>query len=413
MKSARVLNEVTLFLCGDVMTGRGIDQILAHPGDPRLFEPYVRSAQRYVELAENVNGPIPRPAADSYVWGDALEELDRIAPDMKIINLETSVTAHRTPWPGKPIHYRMHPKNVACLTAADPDCCVLANNHVLDWGTPGLLETLDTLHGAGLVTAGGGRGIEEAAAPTVLPIGERARVLVYAIGIATSGIPDEWAAAVDQPGVHFAPDLSSTTVRQVADHLRAVKRERDVVVVSIHWGGNWGYDIAAAEREFAHALIDLAGVDVVHGHSSHHPKGIEVYRDRPIIYGCGDFLNDYEGIPGYEQFRDDLVLMYFPAVDPASGSLALLRMIPLQIHRFRLHRTSADDAQWLCRTLTREGEAFGTRVERGPDGDLWLRWKPSTRGRTFLSARTGSSAPPRRTTAAGAPHRRTHARDSA
>ncbi|MBU1394726.1 MAG: CapA family protein, partial [Gammaproteobacteria bacterium] len=141
---------MTLFLCGDVMTGRGIDQVLPHPGDPVLHEGYVTSAPDYVALAERVNGPIPRPAEFAYVWGDALAEWARIAPDLRIVNLETAVTT-RDDWQrGKGIHYRMHPANVPCLTAAGIDCCVLANNHVLDWGYAGLAETLETLRRAGL-----------------------------------------------------------------------------------------------------------------------------------------------------------------------------------------------------------------------------------------------------------------------
>ncbi|UCH80070.1 MAG: CapA family protein, partial [Nitrospiraceae bacterium] len=72
------------------------------------------------------------------------------------------------------------------------------------------------------------------------------------------------------------------------------------------------------QKEFARKLIDKAGIDIIHGHSSHHVKGIEIYNEKLIIYGCGDFLNDYEGIRGYENFRDDLGLMYFVIVDPSS-----------------------------------------------------------------------------------------------
>jgi poly-gamma-glutamate synthesis protein (capsule biosynthesis protein) len=213
------------------MTGRGIDQILPHPGDPR-------------------------PAGFSYIWGDALAELARMKPGARIVNLETAVTTRGEPWPGKGIHYRMNPANLPCLTAAGLDCCVLANNHVLDWGREGLAETLATLRAAGLRTAG-----------------------AEAVG------------------------------RRIA----AQKRRGDIVVASIHWGGNWGYDVASAQRDFARALIG-AGVDVVRGHSSHHPKGIEVYRERPILYGCGDLINDYEGIEGHEAFRPGLSLMYFPVL---------------------------------------------------------------------------------------------------
>ncbi|MGZ8196552.1 MAG: CapA family protein, partial [Methylosarcina sp.] len=145
---SRDLRTITLFLCGDVMTGRGIDQVLPHPVNPQIHEPFMTSAEGYVKLAEKANGPIPKPADFSYIWGDALEEFRSICPDVRIINLETAVTTSSDFWPGKGIHYRMHPENIPCLTAAGIDCCVLANNHVLDWGYAGLRETLTSLAGA-------------------------------------------------------------------------------------------------------------------------------------------------------------------------------------------------------------------------------------------------------------------------
>ncbi len=134
---------VTVLLCGDVMTGRGVDQIMPNPGDPRLAEPSVRDARTYVELAETANGPIPRRVAFSYVWGDALVEPEWSAADARLVNLETSVTRSDERWPDKDVHCRMHPENVPCLTAGRIDVCALANNHVLDHGRPGLLETLE------------------------------------------------------------------------------------------------------------------------------------------------------------------------------------------------------------------------------------------------------------------------------
>jgi poly-gamma-glutamate capsule biosynthesis protein CapA/YwtB (metallophosphatase superfamily) len=365
--------HLTVFLCGDVMTGRGIDQVLPHPGDPTLHEPYMTSAKGYVALAETANGPIPRPVDLDYVWGDALAEWARIKPDVRIVNLETAVTT-RDDWEGeKDIHYRMHPANVPCLTAAGIDCCVLANNHVLDWGEAGLAETLETLRRAKVQTTGAGRDGAEAAAPAVLKTA-MGRVLVFSMGAASSGIPLDWAAAPGRPGVNLLPDFSDATLRKVAAQVKAIKCPGDVVVASIHWGGNWGYAVPAAHREFAHGLIDQCGVDAVHGHSSHHPLGIEVFRERPILYGCGDFLNDYEGISGHETYRGDLSLMYFLNVDPASGKLLRLSMIPMQVRRFRLYRASAEDTRWLREVLDREGRHLGTRVEAGPDGSLELRW---------------------------------------
>ena len=120
------------------MTGRGIDQILPTPSEPGLREPYVRDARAYVELAEAENGPIERAVSFEYCWGDALEVLERRRPAARIVNLETSVTESGDFWPGKSVHYRMHPANVGCLRAAGIDCCALANNHVLDFGYAGL-----------------------------------------------------------------------------------------------------------------------------------------------------------------------------------------------------------------------------------------------------------------------------------
>jgi poly-gamma-glutamate capsule biosynthesis protein CapA/YwtB (metallophosphatase superfamily) len=123
-------DRVTVFLCGDVMTGRGIDQILPFLGDPRLHEPCMDSAAGYVKLAEQASGPIRRPVEFSYIWGDALEEFQREAPRAKLINLETTVTRSDIPWQEKDIHYKMCPDNIHCLTAAGIDCYVLANNHM-------------------------------------------------------------------------------------------------------------------------------------------------------------------------------------------------------------------------------------------------------------------------------------------
>ena len=355
------------------MPGRGIDQILPHPGDPRLFEPHVTSAATYVALAERAGGPIPKPVDFRYVWGDALAELERVKPDARIVNLETAVTRSRTPEP-KAINYKMNPDNMPCLSAAGIDCCVLANNHVADWGYPGLTDTLEILAAAGIRTAGAGRDAVRAEAPAIVGIAGTRRVLVFAFGSPGSGIPPGWAAGPGKPGVNLLADFSDRTAARIAAHVRAVKRPGDVLVASIHWGGNWGYPIPGKHRHFARALIDGAGFDIIHGHSSHHALGIEIYRGKPILYGCGDFLNDYEGIGGYEEFRGDLAVMYLPSLSVSDGKLATFKLVPFQIRGFRLNRASGEDGMWLCDTLDRESARFGTRVIPNEDGTLAVRW---------------------------------------
>ncbi len=366
--------SVKLFLCGDVMTGRGIDQVMATPSAPQLFESYVKSATGYVRLAEEKNGPIDKPVPAHYIWGDALDEFIHQQPDVKIINLETSVTAHDQPWPGKGIHYRMHPQNVGCLVAAGIDVCSLANNHVLDWGRAGLTETLATLQNAGIETAGAGANTSAAAAPAIIEIGDASRVLIFAFGLGSAGVYNDWAATDDRPGVNFLEDLSRLAVQRIARQVAHVQRPGDVVVASIHWGGNWGYDVSQQQRQFAYQLIEDAGVDVIFGHSSHHPMGIEVHDERPILYGCGDFINDYEGIGGHEEYRGDLSLMYFLTIDSTSGSLIRLEMTPTRIQRFCVQRAGTDDTRWLHATVKRECGRLGTDVDLTDTGKFVLKW---------------------------------------
>jgi poly-gamma-glutamate capsule biosynthesis protein CapA/YwtB (metallophosphatase superfamily) len=362
----------TMALCGDVMLGRGVDQILPHPGDPALRERSVRDARLYVELAEAVNGPISRPVDFSWPWGDALTVLDDLGPAVRVINLETAVTRcdRFAPWKG--IHYRMSPANLPCLAAARPDVCVLANNHVLDFDRPGLEETLDALAGASLCTAGAGRDRNEAWRPAGVPLPDGGRVLVFSFGTTSSGVPESWAAGEHRAGVGFVRGLSDADADEVVGRVQRWTEPGDVVVASVHWGSNWGYGVPDEQVRFAHRLID-GGVDVVHGHSSHHPRPVEVYRDKLVLYGCGDFVNDYEGISGYEDFRADLRLLFVVSVRQGSGTLVRLRMAPMRARRMRLGHASTTEATWLRTVLDRVSRGFGTRIDLGPDGMLALR----------------------------------------
>ena len=370
----RSSESLSLFLCGDVMTGRGIDQVQRCPSDPSIYEPDASSALAYIGFAEERNGPIPRAVEPSYVWGDALAELASRQPDVRLVNLETSVTTNAEPV-AKEINYRMHPGNIGVLQAAGIDCCVLANNHALDWGVPGLVETLDALREADIAVAGAGRTSAAAAEPAVAYVAEGCRVLIFGFGVRSSGIPADWAATASRPGIRFLPDLSDDACQNALQAVRAHRREGDLVVASIHWGANWRQAIRPGERRFAHALIDSGCVDAVHGHSSHHVRGIEIYRDRPIFYGCGDFINDYEGIGRgesrrHKNRRPDLVLAYFPRFERQTRVLSGLELVPFRLHRFRLERASKQDSTWLRRELERQSKPLGTRVELRADGVL-------------------------------------------
>jgi len=203
-----------------------------------------------------------------------------------------------------------------------------------------------------------------------VPLGSGRRLLVFAYGTGSSGIPDAWAATEARPGLSVLPDLSAPTARLVVQRIASAKEPGDLAVLSMHWGSNWGYDVPADHVAFAHQVVE-GGADIVFGHSSHHPRPIEVYHGHLILYGCGDFIDDYEGIGGYDEYRDELRLMYVVTCHP-DGRLASVEMSPMHARNFRLHRASPQDLQWIEATLTRVGVSFGTRVEGDSGGRLRL-----------------------------------------
>jgi poly-gamma-glutamate synthesis protein (capsule biosynthesis protein) len=254
---------------------------------------------------------------------------------------------------------------------------------VLDWGHEGLSETLRTLDAAQIAHAGAGNDAEGAAAPAtpnvfarpdhfgIIDLPGKGRVLLFSFGSTTSGIPGDWRATSISPGVNVLEDLSEATATRIATEMRKSQQPGDLLIASIHWGSNWGHEIPREQIAFAHRLIE-EGVALVHGHSSHHVKAIEVFKGRLILYGCGDFITDYEGISGYEDFRGDIAVMYLVDVDPKSGALISARLVPMHMQRFRLAHTSAEDAHWLCELLKELGKPFGTTCRPNKDNSLTL-----------------------------------------
>lgn len=368
------METLTLWLAGDVMTGRGIDQIQAQTVPPVLYESWVHDARDDVQLAERLNGPVPAPVTPGYIWGDALAEIDKRQPALRLVNLETAITTSEEAWPGKGIHYRMHPANISCLMAARIDCCALANNHVLDWGRAGLNETLRTLQRAGISSAGAGSDLEAACAPASWPLAGGARLRVFSWAGPDSGVPGAWAATPDNSGVAWLPAWDEAGALQVAKRVARQRQPGDLVVVSLHWGGNWGVEVPERHRRFAQRLIELGAADLIHGHSSHHPRPMEVYRGRLILYGCGDLINDYEGISFQERFDPSAVCLYFARISTETGALQQLEIVPMQLRRLQLVHADTSARESLQALFGNEGQKFGTGVQAQADGCWQLRW---------------------------------------
>lgn len=267
----------------------------------------------------------------------------------------------------------MHPGNIQLFKIAGIDHASLANNHMLDWSRPGLEQTMKTLQQTGIEYSGAGKNIDKAMEPSILRKADK-RILVFSYGAANSGISSTWAVNENQSGVNYLRGFGDKELVKIQNNIKSYRQPGDLVIISVHWGGNWGYKLPEEHREFAHGLIDQAGVDMIFGHSSHHPLGMEVYKDKLIIYGAGDFINDYEGIRGHEEYRPELSLMHFPEINEDNGHLISLKMIPMEIKKFRLNYTGKKAAKWLMEVLTREGDELGTAIIMDEHNRLWLQW---------------------------------------
>ncbi len=349
------------------MLGRALDALMPHPSDPRLLEGSSASPEAHLLRIGSAYGHRKRPIAPEEVWSDLLAELGWRKPDLRLINLECAITASDDIQP-RPFPVRMHPRNLPFLQAIAPDFCSLANNHTLDWGVSGLRETCKVLERAGIATAGVGENLHQAQSPAVLPGSDGRRVLVFALTSLFAGSPMSWRAGSEKPGQWVLPAFTESSLAEVLEAIARYRRERDIVIVSAHWGGNWSREIDDGLRQFSHGLID-GGIDLIHGHSSHHVRPFEVYKGRLILYGCGDLLNDYcyEVVESKRllcrraRYRPDLELAYFADLD-SDGALRSLTMVPFRLQSLSLHRASDDETDWLATALSSKAEMRGNAV---------------------------------------------------
>jgi poly-gamma-glutamate capsule biosynthesis protein CapA/YwtB (metallophosphatase superfamily) len=287
-----------------------------------------------------------------YPWGDTLPLFRKAA--WRFCNLECVLADSWDPAsvPRKMFHFRSDAKNVAVLQTAGIDAVSLANNHTLDFGERALSEMLDLLDRTGICRSGAGRGIGEACRPAIC----RAAETTIAVIAFTDNEP-EWEAGLTKPGVFHVPvDLDDPRARRLLQIVRTARAVSDLVFVSAHWGPNWGRSPPRGEIPFGHALID-AGADLVFGHSPHVFHGIEIYRDRPIIYSAGDFIDDYAVDPIE---RNDHSFVFLIETD--IRSILRLNLYPTLIRGCQVRIAKSAKAAGIAQKMTERCAAFGTQT---------------------------------------------------
>jgi poly-gamma-glutamate synthesis protein (capsule biosynthesis protein) len=264
----------------------------------------------------------------TYAWGDTLQ-LFRGA-DVRVCNLECVLSDWGTPWsvPPKVFHFRSDAKNVEVLKAACIDTVSLANNHILDFEYEGLSNTTKNLDMAGIHYSGAGTTLRDASEPAIWETkGIRFGLIAF-----TDNEPG-WEATEDQPGIFYVPiTLKDHRTGKLLEMVRRTKAEVDTLIISTHWGPNWGYSPPVGHIPFAHALID-AGADIIFGHSGHVVRGIEIYQHKPIMYCTGDFIDDY-AVDEIE--RNDQSFIF--AFETDGQSIFRLLLYPTVIQNFQAMR---------------------------------------------------------------------------
>jgi poly-gamma-glutamate synthesis protein (capsule biosynthesis protein) len=223
------------------------------------------------------------------------------AADLTIVNLECAITSRETVWEGeaKAFYFGAPPAAVESLVEAGVDLVSLANNHSLDFGRPGLVDTLALLRERGIAVAGAGRNVDEALTPAVV---DRAGIR---FGMAAfCDHQGDFAAGPDLPGIAFL-DLDDEPAarkrfQESIDRMRELGVEWPIL--SLHWGPNMVWKPSRRFVRLAHDAIDM-GYAALFGHSAHIFHGIEVYKGRPIFYSTGDLVDDYAVDPEFENDR--------------------------------------------------------------------------------------------------------------
>ena len=293
------------------------------------------------------------------VWGSTLDRLREL--DGLVANLECCVSERGERWPDKTFYFRADPAfAVPALEVADVSVVSLANNHVLDFRAPPLRDTRSHLTDAGIAHAGAGTDRDTALDPAVVNAG--------GLTVATVAFTDRrasFAATETEAGTaHATLEVSDPSTRLAVESAldRADAHDPDLLVASLHWGPNWETAPDDDQQAFARWLIDR-GVDVVHGHSAHVLQGVETYHGRPILYDCGDFVDDYVRKEGFHNKHSALF-----EVNVTDGRPAGVQVVPIRIENESATLAGGGAAAWVRETIRERSERFGTTVERAGDG---------------------------------------------
>lgn len=211
--------------------------------------------------------------------------------DVAIANCEGTFTTRGERGDGK-FAFRGRPALARALALGGVDVATLANNHAMDWGAVGLLDTLKHLERVGVRAVGAGATRSEAREPLILEVnGLKLGILAYK-GTSIESVDQRDPEMVEDyphPTIAFCDFDAPCLFRMVRQDVAALTRRADLIVVAFHWGQELSYEPLAFQVALAHAAVE-AGADAVIGHHPHVLQGVESYLGAPIFYSLGNFV---------------------------------------------------------------------------------------------------------------------------
>lgn len=313
-----------------------------------------------VMLGRTLDLVISRNGFD-FPWGNVLPLLR--ASDFNVINLETALT-YSTNKVEKTFNFKASPEKVKSLLSAKITVANLANNHVLDFGVEGLLETITTLDNAGIKHVGAGKNIGDALAPIIL---RKNDIVLGVLGV-TDNEPG-WLAG-SSPGVNYINVSFKKDRAIILQAIETLKKQCDILIVSIHWGPNMREKPTLEFISFAHEMVDY-GANVIHGHSAHILQGIEHYKNSLILYDTGDFIDDYVIDP---ELRNDLSALFILQVDKY-GPLKI-KLHPVRISECQVNLALGGDYDRVINRMMYLSSSFDTKFDS--EGEILLHSKMPT-----------------------------------
>ncbi len=292
-------------------------------------------------------------APPSYVWGNLLPVL--LNTDFNLVNLETTLTCSEKILP-KIFNFKASPNKIAVLTEGAIHAVNVANNHILDFSEEGLLETLQVLDRAKILHVGAGIDLKEAKAPSII---EKKGIKIGFLGC-TDNEPS-WKASASHPGTYF---VEVGNLESLHNEIIKLRKQVDLLILSIHWGPNMRKKPMPYFRAFAHELMNL-GVDILHGHSAHVFQGVEIYKGKLILYDTGDLVDDYAIDPLLRNDRS-----FFFVVKANKKKLILLKMIPTLISHFQVNISKDNEHLAEMEALCKELKTYPMRKEHTLSLDL-------------------------------------------